>query len=44
MNYEPAQLDEEALSKLREFEQQMSSAAGEPVVLIAYTDQEDISQ
>ncbi|GIP25580.1 hypothetical protein J23TS9_07100 [Paenibacillus sp. J23TS9] len=40
MNYEPAQLDEETVFKLREFEQQMSEAAGETVVLIAYTDQE----
>lgn len=40
MNYEPAKLDEETVAKLREFEQQMSEAAGEPVVLIAYTDRE----
>ncbi|WP_272914991.1 hypothetical protein [Paenibacillus dendrobii] len=41
MNYEPAKLDEKTVTKLREFEEQMSEAAGEPVVLIAYTDQEE---
>ncbi|WP_265589728.1 hypothetical protein [Paenibacillus donghaensis] len=38
MNYEPAELDDEALSKLREYEQQLSQAAGLPVVLVAYSD------
>ncbi len=40
-NYEPAQLDEETVSKLRDFEQRMSEAAGEPVILIAYSDQKE---
>ncbi|WP_280521192.1 hypothetical protein [Paenibacillus mangrovi] len=40
MNYEPAKLDDETVSKLREFEEQISESAGETVILIAYTDQE----
>lgn len=40
MNYEPAPLDEEAISKLREYERLLSQTAGYPVVLIAYADQD----
>ncbi|MDR9853813.1 hypothetical protein RJP21_09385 [Paenibacillus sp. VCA1] len=40
MNYEPAPLDEEAVLQLREYERQLSQAAGYPVILIAYADQE----
>ncbi|WP_339324313.1 hypothetical protein [Paenibacillus sp. FSL W8-0194] len=40
VHYEPAPLDEETISKLREYERQISREAGYPVVLIAYADQD----
>lgn len=39
-HYEPAPLDEETISKLREYERQISREAGYPVILVAYADQD----
>ncbi|MDR0270303.1 hypothetical protein [Paenibacillus sp.] len=38
MNYEPAALDEESLSKIHEYEQYLSHEAGYPVILVAFSD------
>ncbi|KAF9121181.1 hypothetical protein BGX30_002732 [Mortierella sp. GBA39] len=41
MQYEPAPLREGQISKLREYEQQLSQLTGSPVILIAYSEKDD---
>lgn len=40
MQYEPAPLREGQISKLREYEQQLSQLTGSPVILIAYSEKD----
>lgn len=42
MTYEPAPLQENQISKLREYEHQLSQEAGAPVILIAYSEKDTI--
>ncbi|MBB3127655.1 hypothetical protein FHS19_002309 [Paenibacillus rhizosphaerae] len=41
INYEPAPLQEGQISKLREYEQQLSQLTGSPVILIAYSEKDE---
>ncbi|MBJ9988491.1 hypothetical protein P4H83_16530 [Paenibacillus favisporus] len=41
MQYEPAPLREGQISKLREYEQQLTQLTGSPVILIAYSEKDD---
>lgn len=40
MVFKPAPLEEGQISKLREYEQQLSQEAGAPIILIAYSEKE----
>ncbi|MEK4665169.1 hypothetical protein MHH93_25065 [Priestia sp. FSL H7-0729] len=41
MKYTPAALTDEHLQQLKEIEQHLSAAAGEELILVAYTGQKD---
>ncbi|GAB6990312.1 hypothetical protein [Paenibacillus pini] len=41
MSYEPAELQEDQLTMVREYEERLSQSTGNPVILIAYSEQQD---
>lgn len=40
MNYKPAHLTDEQLELVQEYEQKLAQTANEPIILIAYADEE----
>lgn len=41
MNYDPADLTTASIEKLQQLEEELSTSTGEPIVLIAYMQQEE---